>query len=392
MPRLWNLPVNWRESYSVTLTLKTEPITSRSRREQRRAWRQTPRKQISHLVTCPKERYLLLAQHMSAGQGGEFYVPDMSLVIYTTSAAPVTGDRLTVEEAPFWAVAGTKAILMTPGLFVLKTISSVDGSDIVFEEMFDEAWLPGAKIVPALLSHVQTQVDSRAIGSSVVELTVLIDVEPGTEVVETPDLPTTVFNGREVFELKPNWAEPLGLTFVSGRETVDYDMGRTADFLPSAFPEEQIKAAYLGRGLEEIKAIRHFFLRMMGQQDEFYMPTWMRDIVPKNALTSAGTTMTVAGTDFAAAYNDTVHKAIAVFLNDGTVRYRKVSSLAVAGSDSVITCVGTWGSNIPLTSIRMVSWMPVWRLLSDGLVLEFLTQSVAQTTLSMKTLEDLAGD
>lgn len=390
MARLWDIPVNWRESYSVSLDVKTETITSRSRREQARAWRQTPRKQISHLITCSKERYLLLKQHMSAGQGGEFYVPDMSLVVYTTSGAPVSGDRITVDSVPFWAVAGAKAILMIPGLFVLKTVSSVDGNDIIFEEMFAETWSAGAKVVPALLSNAQTQVDSRAIGSSIVEATVTFEVQPGTEVPETPDAAGTIFNGREVFEMTPNWADPLSLSFVSGRETVDFDMGRTASFLPSAFPEDQLKANYVRRNSADIKALRHFFLRMFGQQGEFYMPTLMRDIVPKATLSS--NTLTVAGTDFAGAYNDTVHKAVAVFLNDGTKLYRQVSSLAVSGSDSLLTLATGWGSTIPLSAIRMVSWMPVWRLLSDGLVLEYLTQSVAQTALSMKTLEDLAPE
>lgn len=390
MARLWNIPVNWRESYSVSLDFKTETIPSRSRREQRRAWRQTPRKQIAHLITVAKDRYLTLKQHMSAGQGGEFYVPDLSLVVYTTSGAPISGDRVTVESVPYWAVAGAKAILISANLFVLKTVASIDGDDIVFEEMFAETWSAGAKIVPALLAHAQTQVDSRAVGSSVVEATVTFDVEPGTEVVETPDAAATIFNGREIFELTPNWAEPLNLSFVSGRETVDYDMGRTASFLPTTFPEDQLKAAYVRRGGADIKALRHFFLRMMGQQDEFYMSTLMRDVVPKSTLTS--NTLTVAGTDFAGAYSDTVHKAIAVSLNDGTKVYRQVSSLAPSGSDSLLTLASGWGGDIPLSAIRMVSWMPVWRLLSDGLVLEHLTQSIAQTTLSMKTLEDLTGD
>ncbi|TIW05728.1 MAG: hypothetical protein E5V74_01690 [Mesorhizobium sp.] len=222
------------------------------------------------------------------------------------------------------------------------------------------------------------------------EATVTFEVQPGTEVPETPDAAGTIFNGREVFEMTPNWADPLSLSFVSGRESVDYEIGRTASFLPSTFPEDQLKANYVRRNGADIKTLRHFFLRMLGQQGEFYMPTLMRDIVPKSTLSS--NTLTVAGTDFAGAYNDTVHKAVAVSLNDGTKLYRKVSSLAVSGSDSLLTLASGWGSTIPLSAIRMVSWMPVWRLLSDGMVLEYLTQSVAQTSLSMKTLEDLTPE
>lgn len=392
MSRLWDIPVNWRESYSVTLTLKTEPITSRNRHEQRRAWRQTPRKQISHLATCPADRYRMLRRHMSGGQGGSFYVPDLSHVAFATVGASLSADRIAVEAIPYWAVAGAKVVLVSGSTIVLKTIDSIDGDEIVFEEMLTEPWPAGTKVTAALTAYAQTQVDTRAIGSSLVEFNVTFDVDAGSEVAKIPSDPTTLFNGREVFEMKPNWANPLALSFVSGREIVDYEIGRTASFLPSTFPEDQIKAGYLGRNSAEIEAIVDFFLRMMGQQDEFYMPTWMADIVPKASLVSGQATLTVAGTDFAAAYNDTVHKAVAVFLNDGTTLYRTVSSLAVVGSDSRLTMTSNWGANIPLSAIRMVSWMPVWRLLSDGLVLEFLTQSVAQTTLSMKTLEDLPGD
>lgn len=393
MSRFWNLPVNWRKSYEVSLDFRTEILKSRSGKEQRRALRQTPRKTIEYLVTCTKERYRILAEHMAKGQGATFDVGDLSLAVTAPDGAPLSGDRIAVESVPFWATVGAMIVLTSGKQIALYTIASIEGSYLVFTGVLAEVWPAGTKVSPALSAYANESLSGRVHTENAVELAVEFKVNPGTDPVETPPAASTTFNGREVFTKKPNYGDAVTLGFVSGREQVDYGQGRIANYLPVKFPMETYKATYLGRDRADIDGIRQFFLRMKGQQGEFYMPTWMADIQPKQALVSSQTTLVVAGTDFANAYaGDTVHKALALYRTNGTVLYRQVSSVAVSGSDSLITCVGTWGSAIALTDIKMVSWMPVWRLASDGLTLEYVTDDVAQTVLAMTTLEDLTGD
>lgn len=391
--RLWDIPINWRQSCQVTLEARTEILKSRSGREQRVALRQTPRKHLEFLVTCAKDRYRSLINHMAAGQGNIFDVGDFSTSTISSTAAVQGDDRITVESVPYWALNGRHVVLSAGAQIARYRVSYVDGSTLVLTSLLREAWPSGTQISAVVNGRLATGQSARAITNAVVEAVIAMDVDPGTEADETPPPPDVTFNGREVFLLKPNWGEPIALAFPSGSETVDYGQGRIASFLPVTFPQDTMRAVYIGRKRDEIDAIRHFFLRMMGQQGEFYMPSQMADIQPAAALVSAQNYLTVTGTDFAAVYgSDTVHKAIAVFLNDGTTIYRQVASVAPNGTDSRLTIVSTWGADIALDAILMVSWMPAWRLMSDSLTLEYITSGVGRTTLTMKTLEDLTGE
>lgn len=398
MAKLWDIPVNWRQSYQVDLEFRTSILRSRSGREQRRALRQTPRKATSFLSLAATDKVGVLttwdvaARRITSGQGGDWEIGDFSLATVAPTGAPLGADRIAVESVPFWAIAGARVVLAAGKQIVAKTVLLIAGNDIVFDSLLAEAWPARTKVLPALAAHLATEIGVRTLSATAAELSVNFIVDPGTEIAETPPVASLIFNGREVFTKTPNWREPLSRNFVSGRESVDYGFGRTASFLPAKYPEMSQRAVYVGRDRADIDSLRHFFLRMKGQRGEFYMPSGTDDIRPKAALASADTYLTVAGTDFAAAFaTDTVHKAIALLLADGTTLYRKVASVAVNGSDSRLTCTTNWGADIALGNIRKLSWMPVWRLASDALALEFLTDGVAQTTLPMKTLEDLAG-
>jgi len=393
MTRFWDLAPNWRQSYEVTHEFRTDIITSRSGREQRNALRAEPRKSLSFLSTCSADRYRVMQRQVSVGQGTAWYVGDVTVAVHTADVVPAGADTVEVDDVPFWLVEDAPVVLVSGSLHVLATVSEIDGSEVTFDGAFDVAWPAGTAVVPACLAYLDVGLSGSVKTNNLVELMVNFTVDPGTGLVEPPSSPDVVFNGREVFLKRPNWRESVTSKLVSGREDLDYGRGPLAHFLPVEFPEGDLQATYVGKSVAEIEAIRKFFVRMKGQQGEFYMPSWMQDIEPKQDLVNGQATITVKGTEFADAYgDDTVHRALVVIKTDGTMLYRKVSAVAISGSDSRITCTTNWPSNIPLASISAVSWMPVWRLLSDSLTIEWVTSGVAQTVLNMKTLEDLPGE
>ena len=104
--------------------------------------------------------------------------------------------------------------------------------------------------------------------------------------------------------------------------------------------------------------------------------------------------MRVYGRELADTYGaSTTHKVMFIQKLDGSVILRKVLSVATVDAgdryDSVITIEGSWGFDFNSASIVMCGWVPAWRLASDELVVEWLTDSVAQVQMTMQTLEDL---
>lgn len=392
MTKLWPTPINWRASVPYNHEFRTETLVSRAGREQRIALRNEPRRGYSFLTTCHKDQYRALVRSLTEGQAEDWWVGDPTTSVGVVSGVPSGGSTITPKEIAPWMTPGRKVVLTAGSRLGLFTIDTV-GASLTFDETFSAAWPVWTKITLARRAYLKTDMATAVESSTTVELTVTVEVIPGSDPIEIPESPLVTFNGREVFLKKPNWREKISDNFLAGREAVDYGRGRIASFKMLDFVERTRRAIYLGRDRAELNAIYQFFLRRFGQQGEFYAPTWMEDIVPKTALASGQATMRVAGTDFHAAYaDDTIHKALVVILHSGQMIYRTISSMAINSGDTVITCGGLWESNIALTDIRMVCWLPVWRFVSDTLTLEWMTDEKGQTAIAMKTLEDLPGE
>jgi hypothetical protein len=108
---------------------------------------------------------------------------------------------------------------------------------------------------------------------------------------------------------------------------------------------------------------------MRGQQGEFYMPNLTADL-PAVALTGGTSTMTLPGANWHLMHgSDTVRRAVAVTLSDGTVLLNRISSWANVSGDSRATMVSAWPVTVAPSGIRSISWCPVCRLASDSITI-----------------------
>jgi hypothetical protein len=179
------------------------------------------------------------------------------------------------------------------------------------------------------------------------------------------------------------------------RDLIDFNRGLTDSYAPQAFQTRLMTYAYIGRDSIEAQAALDFFCRMKGQAREFYMPTWENDIPLGNTIPGGSTHLRVKGTSFATAYGDsTMYQAITLFLWDGTIYNRVVTGINTVddllGQDTIISVSEAFPESIEVDDVRMISWLPVWRLASDTLTMAWKTNSVAQYQMAMKMLEDLA--
>src|ERR1700709_1762630 len=102
-----------------------------------------------------------------------------------------------------------------------------------------------------------------------------------------------------------------------------------------------------------------------------------------------GTAFLVTGTDLACNFgNDTVYKAICVFYSDGSTQFAMTNGLSTLNGNTLVSLTSPVTRAIDGTAIR-ISWMPVHRFASDSLISEWVTDQVAQTQLSVVSLEDL---
>lgn len=390
--RKWVLEPNWPpsgNSYQVSYAFRTQVITSHSGREQRLAMRSSPRKSLEFEILVNKDNYRAFKDLSRAEHHKGLLVPEATRFV-TTTEEQTGGTVLELPYVPNWIKAGVTVWLQYFSASEVHKVKSVAGNLVTFATLNAAIWPVGTKVHPLLVGYLASELSASKRTNDVATVPVRFDVSPLSEPVIPVPPPATMFNGREVFLKKPNWANSVEGRFGRDVEVLDYDRGPVARFYPVQFGYERQKATYLNKNSAEAQELVDFFYRMRGQQGEFYMPTWEYDFRPEGVVQAVSSGMTVADVDFAEEFRtSTVYRAMFVALADGSVLLRKVTQITPTSTGSVISVDSPWGVTFTADSILMCGWLPVRRLVSDTLVVEWVTNTVAEVTLNMTTLEDL---
>ncbi len=394
MATVWPYLPNIRlEPYVVAREFRTEIITSRSGKEQRRALRQTPRKRVEYLTGVAGNCLREFDRSMASAQRELLAIPDrvrfVRLAGLAGEATPVV-----VDPVPSWISTGAALLLVDGSRVAERTVAGIAGTTVTFAESETASWPAGTRLHPALHGYLEPSIKAPLISPrGVAEVSVAFEVDPGSEPAEAAGSPPLTFQSREVFLRRPNRWRRIETTIAQeGAADVDYGFGRVRRFFPFNFATRMWEADYTGCDFERSDAIRQIFDRMKGRRGEFYMPTWRPDFMPVSGITAAGSTLIVAGA-LSSFLNHPVFRAIALRKADGGWLLRRVTDIDPSGgANSQITVDSPWGETVALSDIAMVSWLPVWRFGSDILTMSWPREDVAETRLSLQMLENLTAE
>ena len=390
----WPFVPNWRAPFAVTREYRTDTINTRSRREQRRALRTTPRRAFEFEVLLHSADLREFNGLMALAQNKPFIMADWSRRAELSVAAILGGATLTFAAIPGWIVAG-RALFLYDGAARPQPVivASVAGNVATLTVALLGGWAAGSTVLPGAVGFLSPETTKQRVTSAVATVAVQFSVESASEPATAPPAPAVVFNGREVCLARHNWDEGASVTLNWGAEIVDFQRGAIAYAQPFTFPLETARASFLAATVAEARAFEDLFDRMKGQRGEFYLPSGENDLPPKLGLTGGSATLRIAGTNTALHYNGSaVYVAICVTLRDGSQIYRSVSGIAIDGVDSVVTVTAPWSATVALASIARIAWMPVWRFGSDAMTMEWVTGSVAQLDMALQMLEDLPAE
>lgn len=393
--QLWPFEPNWRRPYRVGYEFKTSVIASHSGREQRRARRQTPRKTLEFTTTLKNRNELRQFQRlMTTWQHRSWVFPELTRRLRASVGMPTNGTVMGFDAIPPWLVTGMAVVLRYQGVSELRTVEAIAGTEVTFANSTATVWPAGTALHPGLAGFLDAQLQAPRLTNTVAEVQVRFSGDPGAEPPVDPPAAAVTLNGREVFLKRPNWAEQVGASAEHPVDLVDFEVGRIARYSPIDFPTFTHQATYVGLSSAQGEELLATYLRQKGQQGEFYMPTWEQDMTVAQGVSQNTTSIRMQGTALFDAYaDDTVYRAIALLLTDGSVLVRAVTDLTVVsdqfGEDTLFSISEPWAFGFAPEQVVVACWMPVWRFASDGLTMEWLSNTVAQAKLSMRTLEDL---
>lgn len=385
--RVWRFPPDWKSGYTTNYAYKTESFKSRVGKEQRRALRHNPRFYNEFDISLMGGRLAEFDTMMAGWQNRPFVMPDYTESVSLFTAAEPGGETIVVDGTPDWLVADAQIMLSNLGKTSLHVVGDVTGSTVTLTPYITQAWPSGTTVYRGYTGYVQQSMSVSTPTNMVGTTKIRFDALPATTVPAVTTAAET-YNGRELFLKKPNWSSSPQVDMEYEIDKVDYDRGHNTFFNIVEFITKTTKATYLAKTRAEVDQFRKFFDRMKGMRGEFYAPTWKPDMTIASSITAGAVNLVVEGVDtYEFLRGSTVYKKLVIVKNDGTLLKNSVTNMTVTDKTTIV-CGTPWPA-VNKNDVLMVCWMPVWTLASDILTISWVTDSVAQIGLAMRTVEDI---
>ena len=380
---------DWASDFIVRNKFLTEIITSRSKREQRLAARQLPRREIEFDMKLMRDELQEFQAFIAKNQQGRFYVTDWTRHVALSGVAVIGAVNLAVAATPGWVREGQMVLVRHAGTERLLEVSSFDANTITVVGGVNVEFPVGAKVYCVYDCTMDQNLAAQALTSRVGEASMVFYVKPGTISEVTPVAPVTAY-GRELLVTKPNWSSPPSYELQGFLETVDYDFGVTDEFAPVAFNSRIVERKFTFLTAQEAEDFMAFHRRMRGMRGEFYAPTWEHDLSLGIGTTGASNVFRIEGHDVFDQYaGSAMYRAMIVFYRDGTRAPRRISSIVKSGTETRINLLSNLPGVTNSATAYMACFLPSWRFSSDELTLGWRTSQVSECTVSMQTLEDI---
>lgn len=382
---------NWSTPLTKVLSYKTDILTTKSGREQRRALRSHPRISLDFDIIRSGQNSREFNNLLMTQQDNRMLVPDFTRTIRTTAVMPALTSIVTVENVPHWLIVGSSLVFQWEGIRETRTVATIDGLEITFTGVGDVDIPEFALVRPTLVTRIQEDQSVNWETNTVTTIGAVFDAIPGEQVREEPLLASEYMNGLEIFGKQPNWAAGIEDSMKSARNMVDFDRGATSLYTSADHPTRTTKMAFNGLDALASEELTSFFMRQKGRRGQFWVPSWESDILPKSDLGNGGNSVIVEGEEFLSQYKDSIiHRALVVNLHDGTKLYREVDLVysVTDGSttDTAIQVTEVWPTDILVADIRDISWVYLSRFAQDSLTTQWLTGTVSQMQMSFVSL------
>ena len=382
---------NWSNGIREGFAFVTSVFVTDDGHEQRRSKVVRPRRSIelAALIGGPSGR--LLADAIEGAKDGQVEAPDYAAEPGVVRAPSGTDTSLLrLAAAPGWLGHSMPAALIVGRAAYAVDIDVAAGATVTLSSSLPVDVPAGAVLLPRVSAALgETSLEMHA--ADVATATLRLDVRPGTP-QRSPDADVVVRGtdemllGRHILMRSPNYLAAPQQGFGSRAVVVDYGRGVTRAFTPVPMIRRTFTATYLGRQRETVMALLDVFLRARGRAGEVYVPSWGRDFPQPSS--AAGGDLTFAGRTLFETYGASLtHRAVLILGTDGSVRAREVRRIYLADGDSRVEFDS--GVGISVNNIDKICWMFVARFAQDELILEWVTDEIANVTMSFVMLHNL---
>ncbi|AGH31470.1 hypothetical protein LOKG_00034 [Loktanella phage pCB2051-A] len=378
----WSSPV--REEYEFNTYIHT----SYDGTEQRESMRQTPRMAVEFSADSFRALARRITADMKEWPVDGLYVLPVSWR-KAIIASDVTGGSKVIgldRVAPWWMRPGVKLVLERYDLQEVVEIESVGTYSVTLVDAPSEPFYIGDTVMLGRDARYESEVSLKALTDQHRSANLRFNVDPGS--IDYTGLQATAryHEGYEAFLTKPNWGGGIDADFDDGRDTLDNGVGRIFVERYQDFTTHTQTMNFTLFERDDVDDILAFFMRKKGSKLPFFVPSFQEDAVYVAGGPKGNYGLLVEGSDFHTAYNqDEVYNHLAIQFPSGCWQFNRIINMNVQeDGNTLLTMKDKWEDDV--TADLKISFAFFARLMSDTLVVNWLTDEKADIQLSFKTL------
>ncbi len=379
----------WTDGITERLEWSTNILTSDSGVEQRSALYLTPRQYFkTSFIFHQNERQYF--NNMMSWSARVWAIPLWHYVQFINKplAKNDTVIYCTTKDIEF-TESGLILLWRETFSYEIAEVTTVNTDSLVLKRPLQSGWDTSTRIYPAkaALFNKQPELSRKTDQLQTASIEFRLNENSPYNAIA----PVTNYLGYPVLALRPNESEDLTNSYQRLLSTLDNAMSLPKVTDTSGFSFLLQSYRWLGMGREERRQFRELIYYLNGKQKVLWIPSHADDLTIADIISPTEPILTIKACGYTRfASNDTDKKHIAIYLTDGTVFYRTITSSESLGTTERIAIDSPLGQQVYPEQVDYISFMRLCRSNGDTVEINHLVDSegVATSQLTFRRVRD----
>lgn len=382
---IFNYFIDRGSDVSQTYSFSTEIMKSLSGKEFREGQRIVPRFQVEYTYIEEYDVRRKLENTLISDNYNVLYLP-----LYTEkfNATKITNRIYGSFKHSFFEVNSSMYAVQNENSQILKIIAITN--DYIEVEKINDSFT-NFYVYPLLLTRIPEQISANMIGKSMAKYLLTFQAEES-------ELPNTLNNNYSFTyplinslpfyeDLRKNTGEKVS-EFNKSIITLDNSISKRKKYKKFTTSETSSMFSILSFTPEETAKLKDIFNRQKGMRDSFYYLKDDADIRVIENIISSDTIITIHDNNSLKLFEDGVFKHIFLQYNNFSSLILTVNEVRKGSNNTEILLVSGININLDIKNINFASYICKGRFNSDDLSINYITNEVALTKISIKNINN----
>ena len=387
---LFGFRPNWRVAVKETLEWKTTIATAYAGIEQRQSVRDKPRRIFEYEARIFSEDVQLF-DVLTYGWNGRM----MSLPLWHEKAK-LTQPALAGDTVIYLPTAGKTYQVGSSALLYANArtsealqVAEVHADRLVLSGPLLADWGQGSVVYPTLVCAPPDEYATTRQLPTHLDVTSRFVASPVECIARMPVIaPEALYLGRELYTKETNWIAPLSVRIDARRLEVDNTFGPIRIAPKTKFPLITRPFSWLCKNIEQSEDLRGFFARRWGRKNSVWMPSGVEDLTVIENIPFGDNVFQVRKSEYGAFIGGQAARTHVIFIMRNGDRFaRKIESMSGFLNESLLQLDTGFPYTISPADIKRVSYLGLYRLGSDQVTFEWVTDTVSRVTVQFMLTE-----